>query len=82
MTFGASILTVIELLEFCVGSIFSFLFNLKWKTNTSRGFDFPHRDGNKTKDKEDKVPSITSIESYSNDRKKASIVTLEDLLLY
>ena len=82
MTFGASILTVIELLEFCFGAIFSFLLDFKWKTNSSRGFDFPHRDGNKTKAKDDKVPSITSNENYSNNRKKASVVTLEDMLLY
>ena len=80
LTFGASILTVIELFEFCLGLVFSFACCLNCQRKTCQKFNLPKQSGGEKNEKEKEIATIK--EKSLEESKNINLITVDHSLLY
>lgn len=82
LTFGASILTVFELFEFCIGLIFSGTCCLPWQSKSCRKFKLPKQNEERKIEKEDAICTIVVNEKELEVNNSTNLIANEDILLY
>ena len=80
LTFGASILTVIELFEFGLGLVFSFACCLNCQRKTCQKFNLQKHSAGEKNEKE--IATITVKEKSLEESKNINLITVDDSLLY